>query len=160
MPAADLELYLRDAEADDIHWLWVLANDPESRSVSFSDCHIEWEDHVEWFVNALENPNRRIIVAQDADREFVGQIRFDLEQAEAVVSIQIVPTRRGQGLGRRLIVAGTQRYLAENPSVSVVHAFIKVSNAVSVAVFSKAGYRQADRTEIAGHQAHDMVFCR
>ena len=154
----DLGLHLREVEPGDCHRLWTLANDPVVRSVSFSEERIEWGTHVEWFDRAIESPNRRIFVAENTEGEFVGQVRFDLERGEAHISIEIVPSKRGHGLGAALIRAGTQRYLDETPTVNVVHAFIKTTNEVSVAVFSKAGYRHSSHTEIAGHKAYDMVF--
>jgi len=160
MPSDGLELHLREAEPGDCHRLWILANDPVGRSVSFSEEPIEWETHVEWFASAIESPDRRIFVAEDAEGDFVGQIRFDLERGEAVVSVQVDPSKRGHGLGVPLIRAGTQRYLDETPTVNVVHAFIKTTNDVSVAVFSKAGYRHSQHSEIAGHRAYDMVIRR
>lgn len=160
VPHIDMRLHIRDAEPADCYRLWVLANDPVGRSVSFSQDRIEWKTHVEWFSNAVENPDRRIFVAEDADGDFVGQIRFDRDEAEAVVSVQIDPSKRGRGLGTPLIVAGTHRYLDETPGVHVIHAFIKTSNDISVAVFSKAGYEHSCRTEVAGQEAYEMIFRR
>jgi UDP-2,4-diacetamido-2,4,6-trideoxy-beta-L-altropyranose hydrolase len=156
----DLGLYLREAEPGDCRWLWTLANDPVVRATSFSEEQIEWATHVEWFDRAIESPTRRIFVAENAAGDFVGQIRFDLERKEAIVSVEIVPSKRGGGLGAALIRAGTRRCLDEVPSLTVVHAFIKTSNEVSVGAFTKANYHAAGLTKIRGHEAYDMVFQR
>jgi len=75
-------------------------------------------------------------------------------------AIQIVPSRRGRGLGVTLIRAGTLRYLEEIPAVNVVHAFIKKTNQASIAAFSKAGYQHSRDLVTAGHKSCDMVFQR
>jgi RimJ/RimL family protein N-acetyltransferase len=160
MPSDNSKLCLRKAEPGDCHRLWVLANDPVVRSFSFSQNQIPWESHVEWFARVIENPDSQIFVAEDAEGEFVGQIRFDLERGDAVVTIQIVPSRRGRGLGVALIRAGTLRYLEEIPAVNVIHAFIKKTNQASIAAFLKAGYRHPRDLVIAGHKSFDMIFQR
>jgi RimJ/RimL family protein N-acetyltransferase len=160
MPSDNSRLRLREAEHGDCHRLWILANDPVVRSFSFSQKQIEWETHVEWFARVIESPDTHIIVAEAAEGDFVGQIRFDLERGDAVVTVQIVPSRRGHGLGAPLIRAGTLRYLEEIPVVNVVHAFIKKTNQASTAAFSKAGYRHSRDLVIAGCKSYDMVFQR
>jgi len=156
----DLGLHLREAKPGDCRSLWTLANDPVVRATSFSEKQIEWVTHVEWFNWTIRSPNRRIFVAENAKGDFVGQIRFDLEREEAIVSVEIVPSERGGGLGAALIRAGTRRCLDEVPSLAVVHAFIKTSNEASVGAFTKANYHAAGLTEIGGHEAYDMVFQR
>jgi len=158
--ANDERIYLRKAEPGDCRRLWILANDPAARAASFTNGWIDWSTHVEWFDRVLKNDQRHLFVAENAEGEFAGQIRFDIEQEEAVVSVAIDPSKRGHGLGAALIRAGTQRCLDEVPSVTVVHAFIKRTNGVSVAVFTKGGYRLAGLTEIRGHESYDMVFQR
>jgi len=149
---------LHDAGPGDCHRLWVLANDPVVRSFSYSQKQIEWETHVEWFAQVIENPDSHIFVAEDAKGDFVGQVRFDLVRGDAVVTIQIVPSRRGRGLGVALIRAGTLRYLEELPAEKVVHAFIKKTNQASIAAFSNAGYQHSRDLVIAGHRSCDMIF--
>jgi len=160
MPSDISRLRLREAEPNDCHRLWVLANDPVVRSFSFSQKQIPWEIHVEWFDRVIENPNSQIFAAEDAEGIFVGQIRFDLKQGDAVVTIQIVPSRRGRGFGVTLIRAGTLRYLEEISAANIVHAFIKKTNQASIAAFSKAGYRHSRDLVIAGHKSCDMIFQR
>jgi UDP-2,4-diacetamido-2,4,6-trideoxy-beta-L-altropyranose hydrolase len=156
----DVGIYLRNAEPGDCRQLWILANDPVTRAASFTDGPIDWSTHVEWFDRVLKSNHRHLFVAENAEGDFAGQIRFDIEQVEAVVSVAIDPSKRGHGLGAALIHAGTQRCLDEVPSVTVVHAFIRKSNEVSVAVFTKGGYRLAGLTEIRGYESYDMIFQR
>jgi RimJ/RimL family protein N-acetyltransferase len=156
----DSRLRLRDVEPDDRHRLWVLANDPVVRSFSFSQEHIEWESHVEWFARAIEKQDSKIFVAEDTEGDFVGQIRFDLQRGHVVVTVEIVPSKRGRGLGVALIRTGTLRYLEETPAENVVHAFIKKTNQASIAAFSKAGYLHSRDLVIAGHQSCALVFRR
>jgi len=160
MPSDNSRLRLREAEPGDCHRLWVLANDPVVRSFSFSQKQIEWESHVEWFTRVIESLDSHIFLAEDAEGDFVGQIRFDLERGDAVVTVEIVPSRRGSGLGVALIRAGTLRYLEEIPAVNVVHAFIKKTNRASIAAFSKAGYKHSRDLVSSGHNSCDMVFQR
>ncbi|MDH3813900.1 MAG: GNAT family N-acetyltransferase [Acidobacteriota bacterium] len=158
MPSDNSRFRLREAGPGDRHRLWVLANDPVVRSFSFSQEQIEWETHVKWFARVIEKQDSQVFVAEDAEGNFVGQVRFDLDRGDAVVTIQIVPSSRGRGFGVTLIRAGTLRYLEEIPAVNVVHAFIKKTNQVSIAAFSKAGYQHSRDLVIAGHKSCDMVF--
>jgi len=158
MPSKNSKFRLRDAEPGDCHRLWVLANDPVVRSFSFSQEQIDWETHVEWFARVIENPDSHIFVAEDAKGDFVGQIRFDLERGDAIVTVQIVPSKRGCGLGVALIRAGTLRYLEDLPAEKVVHAFIKKTNQASIAAFSNAGYQHSRDLVFSGHKSCDMIF--
>lgn len=139
-------LTLRPASADDARLLWEWANDPETRRVSFSTESIPWESHLEWLGRKLDDPCVRFYIALDSRNAPVAQVRFDVENDRAVVSVSVAPTERGKGYG----VDALQRAAAElwrSTSARTVDAYIKHGNTASLRAFEAAGYqRQPDCT--------------
>lgn len=135
------ELSLREVTLEDAKLLFDWANDPDTRRHSFSSGAIEWREHRHWLQDKLHDPLCRFYIVEHAGAP-VGQVRFDLKSvdAAAVISISLDPKRRGEGLGTAAIRAGVAR-LRQDTDVAVIHAFIKQTNAASLRVFQKAGFR-------------------
>ncbi|MBE2267254.1 MAG: UDP-2,4-diacetamido-2,4,6-trideoxy-beta-L-altropyranose hydrolase [Anaerolinea sp.] len=134
------KLWLRPAQADDARLIWEWANEPVVRAASFNSAPIPWEDHVRWFTGKLSDPHALILIGMDADDLPIGQVRFDVEGAEAIISVMVTTARAGKGFGADLIERGVQRVLREHPSVERVLAYIKTENSASIRAFEKAGF--------------------
>jgi UDP-2,4-diacetamido-2,4,6-trideoxy-beta-L-altropyranose hydrolase len=152
----DQELTLRPAQADDCRLIWEWANDPLTRAASFSAQPIPWEDHVAWFMAQLADPDCLFYVALDAAAP-IGQIRYQIEGQEAVVSVSLSPGRRGQGYGSRIIRLASQKVF-ERTAISLIHAYVKPDNTASACAFVKAGFVNSDIAEVRGHQALHFVL--
>jgi UDP-2,4-diacetamido-2,4,6-trideoxy-beta-L-altropyranose hydrolase len=150
---------LRPVQVDDCRLIWVWANDPTTRAASFSSEPILWEQHAAWFIAKLADPRSLFYIALDARSVPVGQIRYDIEGAEAVVSVGLAPDWRGRGYGNVIIRLGSQRVF-ENTSVSLVHAYVKPDNVSSAHVFAQAGFINSGLTEIKGHPALHFILTK
>lgn len=140
---------LRPATADDARLLHEWANDPETRAQSFTTDPIPWDGHVAWFGRVLADPDRCLWLLENYGQS-VGSIRFDAENGRALVSVQIAPQARGQGLGKRIV--GEASALYRSATGRVLDAEIKPGNAASIRAFEAAGYqRQADREDGSRH---------
>jgi len=135
---ADL-LTLRPVLAEDRHLLWEWANDPTVRASAFSSAPIPWDEHVSWFAASMADPGRRNYVAAAPGGGQIGQIRFDIERATAIVGVSVASAHRGAGWGAALIDAGVRRLLRE-AAVDVIEARVKPGNAASLAAFDTAGF--------------------
>lgn len=133
-----MTIELRPASLDDCRFVWETNNHPTVRAVSLSSDEIAWDDHVRWYIQVLEDPNRHLMVAcfEDAD---AGVIRFDVEERDCVVSVALSPAFRGRGLGRTLIETGTKHAL--HHWCDVVSAWIRPDNVASQRAFEYAGYQ-------------------
>lgn len=152
-------LKLRLVRSEDCRMIWEWANDPTIRSVSFSPEPISWESHSEWFSAKLQDPNCMFFVVLDPDEIPIGQIRYELKEDEAVVSISLAPNQRGKGYGSQIIQLASQNVF-ENTLVELIHAYIKPDNIASIRAFTRAGFSYSRSVEIRGNLAQDYIAQR
>ena len=150
-------LKLRRAAEADSRLLWEWANEPAARAVSFSPEPIAWETHAGWFNSKLNDPRCFLFVAENEEGAPVGQVRFDTDAGEAVISVSVDARFRGGGVGGELIRLGS-RALFDAAPVVLIHAYVKPDNRASVRAFEGAGYRRAGAVEVRGHEALDLVL--
>ncbi len=150
-------LYLRVAAAGDCRRLWEWANDPEARAASYSSDPIAWESHCAWFQEKLADSRYVIFIAETGDGIPVGQIRFEVDGREAILSTSVAATHRGQGFGREIIRLGTAA-LFRHTVVQHIHAFVKENNPASRRVFAHAGYREVGQLEVKGQPSRHFIF--
>ncbi|MBW2660706.1 MAG: UDP-2,4-diacetamido-2,4,6-trideoxy-beta-L-altropyranose hydrolase [Deltaproteobacteria bacterium] len=153
------QIKLRRAQKNDCKLLWKWANDPETRAASFSPVSIPWEDHTHWFSSKLNSANCMMYIAMLDDGTPLGQIRYDIKQENAVISISIDSKFRNRGYGAVLIRKTSQRLFNEF-NVRKVHAYVKQENIASASVFTKAGFKKLELTTIHAQQATHFVLER
>jgi len=150
---------LRPVSRQDCRLIWKWANDPDTRAVSFSPEPIIYEQHVKWFENRLDDANCCFFVAEDSHREAVGQIRFDLKDKEALISISLDRKFRGQGHGARIIELAARTFLASTDT-KTIHAYIKKNNTASLAAFKKAGFSPEISVLVNNQPAHHLILAK
>ena len=133
-------LLLRLASMDDCRTVYEWRNDPQTRSVSHDHEPLSIETHTAWFRRSLENSQRILLIAE-AEGQPVGVLRYDQDRGRALVSINMAPDRRGQGLGAPLLRLGTSWMKAHRPEVHTICAEILTGNVASENIFLDAGYR-------------------
>jgi UDP-2,4-diacetamido-2,4,6-trideoxy-beta-L-altropyranose hydrolase len=125
---------LRPATMDDADLLLAWANDAATRAASFSSAPIERSDHVAWLARRLRSADAFQLVAD------VGVVRFDVEGADAEISVAVAPERRGGSWAGPLIDAGCRWLGAARPDVARVVARIKATNVASQRAFAAADF--------------------
>lgn len=152
------ELTVRRVQLDDCRQIWEWSNDPEVRKVSLSQDDIPWESHVKWFSARVNSPTCFFYVGSDHDTP-VGQIRFDLTNTEATLSISLSRKARGHGYGPALIVRGSQQLFTDS-NATLIRAYVNPENTASLRAFEKAGYAPAETTLIQGKSLRQFVLER
>lgn len=152
-------LQLRQAKTTDCRLLWEWANDPLVRAASFSSDVIRWDQHVVWFTNCLASSQHFIFIGTVANDIPVGQVRFEIIQDKAVISVSLDQSTRGCGYASRLISLGAN-VLFRNTAVVEIDAYIKPQNEASRRAFERAGFSELKPTVICGHQALHLVLYR
>lgn len=149
---------LRPATHDDSRRLWEWANDPTTRSNSFTGDPILWTTHEKWFVDKLRSPVTAIFIGLATDGAPFGQIRFDWNaHGDADIAVVVAPGARGGRLGAALIQAGVEKMLL-NPDVRLMNAYVKRDNLASVRAFERAGFRLLGGTSVLGQEAWHLVL--
>lgn len=129
---------LRAATMRDARLLWRWANDPVARAGSLDTAAVPWEHHLDWLTRALACQDLLLLIGEH-ERQPVGLVRFEKHGEKLVISVNVAPEARGQGLGRHLIALGTSRAMARWRVP--VEATIRVENTASIRAFEHAGYR-------------------
>ena len=150
--------HLRSVLGEDERLIWEWATDPVVRQASFCSDLISWEDHRRWFAAKIASPTTRIFIAELED-EPVAQVRFELENDEAVVSVSVSAKLRGRRYGSA-ILRRASREIFRSTRIERVVAFIKSSNAASQRAFGRAGFEHAEDLVEAGEPAAKYILHR
>lgn len=132
---------LRPATRDDAETMWHWRNHPDTRRFSGTGDEIPLDSHLAWFHATLSRTDRLLLIGNDHAGD-VGVLRFDLDGDRAVISVYLSPERRGEGLGRWLISAGTTYLETHHPTVRRIEAEVRVDNASSRRAFKATGYSE------------------
>lgn len=150
-------LRLRRASMNDVELLWHWANDPHTRNMSFSSMSIPWEEHQRWFTHKLQDPATHIYIAELGSTTPIGQIRLDLDQHVATISINLAPAYWGQGYGV-LMVRQAITIISNTLNISRFRALIKPENLASVKMFEKAGFVKSADIYYRGQPAIELIL--
>jgi sialic acid synthase SpsE/RimJ/RimL family protein N-acetyltransferase len=146
-------LSLRPAKEGDAELVHVWANDPDTRAASFHPKSIALVDHVAWFCRELERTDHHIYIAQVAC-EPVGIVRLSEMPGHpgmCTISLNIAPEARGGRLGVAALEAA--KVLAGSRGLQRIRALVRPENQRARKTFARAGYVEAEQTEVDGEPA-------
>ena len=130
---------IRSAKLDDARNLYELSMDPLVRASSLKSESFSFESHLEWFKLAIFDNSRRIYICE-INNQFVGQIRFVLQDNIAVISISIIEFWRNTGVAPRLFRYAVDRLVTSAPAINQIIATVKCNNGPSNKFFQKLGF--------------------
>jgi UDP-2,4-diacetamido-2,4,6-trideoxy-beta-L-altropyranose hydrolase len=147
----DSRLRLRLARASDEALLLEWANDVEARRNAFSRGVITPDEHHSWMSAKLADTRNCILyVAELDDGSPVGQVRFDRDGDDWLVSYSLGTEFRGRKLGRPLLEAGLEE-LARKDEHALVTARVKQGNESSHRIFRGLGFESSYADETSVH---------
>ncbi len=132
---------LRAATLKDSQTIYSWRNSEEVRGCSFDQAPIAWETHQDWLRSTLQNPDRLLLIAEEAG-EPVGVVRFDCKDADATIAIFLNPAQIGKGIGSALLRNARRWLIRERPAVRRIFADILHGNYASKTLFREAGYQE------------------
>ena len=150
-------LFVRRTMREDCRVLWEWANDQESRRYSFQSRQIAWDEHVRWFDSKIADPNYILFMVTNADDVPVGHVRYELNQCRAVVSINMAPLFRSNGLGKEVLRMATQELFGSSRATEV-KAYVKPDNERSLRLFAGAGFERQENSTVEGQHAAHFVL--
>jgi len=155
-----IKTYFRQAVKEDAKLVFELSNDPVVRLNSINQNAIGWDDHLKWFNSKAEDKNYYFLLHFTEEEEFVGQVRFNVENDSSVISISIAENFRGKGLSANLLKVSCADFLSRFPAVKKIKAYIKNSNTASIQGFLKAEFKPAGTELIDGEQFNLYILTR
>lgn len=132
---------VRPALAEDLAIAFEWRNARETRQYFHDTRPLDLSAHRDWFVRALDDPNRVLLMAERNGLP-IGVLRFDVAGPLATVSIYLDPVLHGLGLGTAVLLAGEDWLRRHRPDVHHLVAEVLVGNARSAGAFSRAGFGQ------------------
>lgn len=152
------ELSFHPGRPEDVDLVFAWANDPATRAASFRSERIPYDEHVRWYRDQLQAPDRNLFIVREAG-EAVAVVRLDDHVAlegVGVIGINVAPERRGLGLGTRCI--GAASAVAAGLGYARIYALIGPSNVASLKAFERAGYTLDGTSKVAGEDALRYVI--
>jgi RimJ/RimL family protein N-acetyltransferase len=127
-------MYLREANATDIHLLFEWANEPSVRANSLNSEPILFETHQKWFDSQLTNPDTKLLILTDGHLS-LGQIRIQKKDSLWEIGYSIDKDQRGKKLGAKIV-----HLLLDKFNMYSFKAIVKKENTASVKVFENLGF--------------------
>ena len=133
----------------DMDDLYRLSNEKLVRSNSIHPENIIFEDHVKWLQKVLSDKKYLILVVEQAGR-FVGQVKFNIYNSNATISLSLKVSHRGKGTGTMIISESVEYLINMRKEMSDIIAYIKNVNIASIRSFEKAGFVNMGLEEVNG----------
>lgn len=141
------DIILRDARIEDSIDLFNWRNHPEIGKYFFDNEEIAYASHEKWFRKKLKDIATKIYICIKKNQK-IGVIRFELlNENTATISVSLNPEYLHKGFGKKIIIAGTEKFIASSAGKYRILARIKKENMRSIGAFLKAGYRLNSKTE-------------
>ena len=154
------DFHFRSIAVEDYDSTWVWANDPVTRSMSFSQESIAYSDHINWMQRKINDKGVWLRVAERIrTNEVLGIIRFEVnsDSDNAVISINLSPDFRGKGYGTMMIREASHLYCRETGAKKIM-AFAKKENTASCRAFLKAGYSIRGDSDPMEDETVEMLY--
>lgn len=139
--------YLRNAVDADSEKVFDLSNGPAVRSQSINPNTIQLDDHKIWFAEKIRKEDYIFLLAFDKNDNFIGQIRFEIKDTAAVISISLTKEFRGKGLSKKILKEACSKIFSEK-DIPTITAYILPDNIASINGFKSAGFIQSDESII------------
>lgn len=151
-----LSLSIRHATPGDMQVVFDWANDRMVREASFSSEPILREDHERWFAAKLAAKDCLFYIVEKENGQCAAQVRFDLHNNAAVISVSVEEGCRGGGFGTAVIRLASLEFRRTYPLP--VHAYIRPDNIASIKAFRRVGFREQSRTQVNGSEAEHLIL--
>ncbi len=132
------EYRIRLANISDIEKVFELSNNDIVRENSINQQKITWGEHKKWFNQRIKNIEYPFYIVENRDGEFIAQVRFDKKYDEVVISLSIVESHRGMGLGEQII-----KKCVKMSGINKLSAYIFDKNIASIKSFERAGFNDS-----------------
>jgi len=152
------DFYFSRASTKDMEKVFELSNRPDVRQNSINENEILWRDHIIWFEKKINDDNYDFYVAYFND-EFIAQIRFEINNDRALISISLDEKYRGKGLAPKIISKTSKEVFSNRNKVRQIFAYILPDNISSVKTFKNAGYHYA-KQEILNNKKFDLYILK
>lgn len=132
-------IHLRRAAQSDIASIFKWRNHPDVRKMMFDSSELDWDKHVRYWQQLLQNELSLCFIIIDDDQD-CGVIRLDLTENKTIgiVDIFIDPKAHGKGIGTKAMKALVDRL--NDSKIDKLVAQVIPENISSRRMFEKSGF--------------------
>ncbi len=132
---------IRKANEDDSKDIFDWRNNELTRKMSHTTDLVAWDEHRDWFASSLTNPDRLLVMCEDAKlNKKIAIVRFDVKDERALISINLSPKMRGKGKAKECLRDAISFFRTLYSHVRFIDAEIKFVNIASQQSFLGAGF--------------------
>jgi RimJ/RimL family protein N-acetyltransferase len=132
---------LRPADERDGDRILAWRNERDAVVNSESGTAVAEADHRRWFGARLDDPATKLWIGE-VDDVPIGMVRVDVRSGVGTVSVAVDGSRRGEGVGSRLLGALVDE-LRGDVQVTALEARIRPENVASIKAFERNGFVQS-----------------
>ncbi len=136
-----LKLSYRLAEKNDCELYYKWYNDLLTRLQSFSSALVSFDNHKIWFEKNILSDNVRMYVIME-NKKAIGQIRFNINDNEALISYSLDKNYRGRGYGKLILKKGLLAIKEEFADELTIIGYVKNENIPSIKAFRELGFEE------------------
>lgn len=136
---------VRKVKKDDMKMVFELSNQEYVRKYSIKKEEINWLDHTNWFNKAINDSNLIFYIITNVGNEVIGQVRFEILEKNAIVSISVAESILGKGYSQEILKKSLALLFEEMPTLNKVTAYIEDVNYASIKLFERVGFRLIER---------------
>ena len=130
---------IRKATINDLLITYSWAANTELRQHSFTKKKISYEEHVEWFLKKVEDPDCLYFIAEESGKA-LGSLRYDIYNRTALISYLVDPSFQGRGIGMILLKKALFFLQPFAQRVDAVVGYVMPKNIASQKTFKRLGY--------------------
>jgi spore coat polysaccharide biosynthesis predicted glycosyltransferase SpsG/RimJ/RimL family protein N-acetyltransferase len=136
------KIMIRDLNEGDIYSIFELSNKEYVRKNSINNNQISWSEHKKWFkiVSTLKSYVTYIICTKEID--FLGQIRFQIIEKKALISISLTEFILGKKLSKKLLKMSLNKFFIDYQFIELIEAIINLNNIGSIKSFESLGFKK------------------
>lgn len=132
-------LNFRPAVINDLQLYFEWANDALVRNNSINTEDIDFEGHVKWFTNKINNPNVFMYVFLNPENEAIGQVIIEKKDGWASVGQSVAKEHRGKKYSTEMLAKSTDDFLSKFPKETII-SVVKTSNTPSLKMSENSGF--------------------
>ena len=136
----------RKATLEDAELIFDWANDASVRANSFQTEPISWDNHLQWYTQALQTTAITMWI-YSIDHIPAAQIRLTAEGATVTISYSVASDFRGQGIGTWLLQHCCLLTTLEMPHIELMQGWVKKENIASLKAFERSGFTVSEERE-------------
>jgi UDP-2,4-diacetamido-2,4,6-trideoxy-beta-L-altropyranose hydrolase len=148
-------LSIRNVCTEDLQICFDWANDTDVRAQSYNKNQISLDEHSSWFQNKLNDQNSFFYILELNEKP-VAQIRFQVNNGEAVLGYLADKSIRSKGLGTAILAAGIEKFIKDYKKAVTITGFVKNSNIASKNSFERLAFKKAVSSEYPDSLKYQM----